>query len=72
MYLLVLYQKIVAPRLGAHCRFYPSCSEYAYQAISLRGATAGLFLAFKRLIRCNQLFKGGFDPVPEYVSRETI
>ena len=46
------------------CRFYPTCSEYARQAIERHGVVLGLFLGIKRIIRCNQFFKGGYDPLP--------
>ncbi|MBN2058524.1 MAG: membrane protein insertion efficiency factor YidD [Candidatus Saganbacteria bacterium] len=61
-FLLSLYKNINT--LPSPCRFYPSCSYYAEQAIDKHGALKGSFLALKRLIRCNQLFPGGFDPVP--------
>jgi hypothetical protein len=63
-YLLTLYQKMSFIK-QPHCRFYPSCSEYAKEALDKHGLLGGSFLALKRLLRCNQFFKGGFDPVPE-------
>jgi putative membrane protein insertion efficiency factor/ribonuclease P protein component len=72
IYLLSLYKKTVSPLLGEHCRYYPSCSEYTGQAIEKHGAGKGLLFGIKRLIKCNQFFPGGFDPVPESVSRGTI
>jgi putative membrane protein insertion efficiency factor len=60
-----MYQKHISPRLGPRCRFYPTCSAYAYNAIERFGVFWGGFLAFWRLLRCNPLFKGGYDPVPE-------
>lgn len=59
------YQKQVSPYKQRCCRFYPTCSAYAVEAVQKRGVFAGLFLAAKRLLRCNPLFKGGYDPVPE-------
>ena len=60
-----LYQFILAPGLPRNtCRFYPSCSHYAEQSVERYGLISGLFLASKRLIRCNQFFSGGYDPVP--------
>ena len=59
------YQRNISARKAACCRFYPTCSEYGLQAIELHGVVKGLFLAFFRILRCNPLFKGGYDPVPE-------
>ena len=61
--LIKLYQKIP---LSSHnsCRFYPTCSNYAIEAIEKYGFFKGWFLAIKRIIRCNPFSKGGFDPVP--------
>ncbi|MFA5839711.1 MAG: membrane protein insertion efficiency factor YidD [Candidatus Margulisiibacteriota bacterium] len=61
-YLLKRYQKLNL--FPFHCRYYPTCSCYADQAIERHGLAKGIFLALKRLIKCNQLFPGGFDPVP--------
>jgi putative membrane protein insertion efficiency factor len=62
-FLLSLYRKLTVYRLPT-CRYYPSCSHYAEEAIEVHGLLNGSFLALRRLIRCNQLFPGGFDPVP--------
>ncbi|MBM3152537.1 MAG: membrane protein insertion efficiency factor YidD [Chloroflexi bacterium] len=60
-----LYQKVVAPGLPANtCRFYPSCSHYGYQAIYKHGAARGALLATWRIVRCNPLNAGGYDPIP--------
>jgi len=56
-----IYQKFISPILGKNCRFYPSCSEYSYQAIKKYGATKGLILSFFRVLRCNPWNKGGID-----------
>jgi len=58
------YQRWISPMLGPHCRFTPSCSQYASEAIERYGAIKGSWLAFKRLLRCQPLCKGGHDPVP--------
>ena len=58
-----LYQRLVSPALGQRCRYYPSCSEYAVQAIQTYGILRGLILAGWRLLRCNPLSHGGLDPV---------
>ncbi|WP_372017612.1 membrane protein insertion efficiency factor YidD [Pseudoxanthomonas sp. 10H] len=58
------YKRFVSPLLGPRCRFVPSCSEYAMQAIALHGAGRGGWLAARRLARCHPLNPGGVDPVP--------
>ncbi len=62
--LLRAYKLGISPLLGQHCRFYPSCSEYAQQAIIAHGARRGSLLAGKRLIKCHPWHAGGHDPVP--------
>lgn len=60
-----LYQKFISPLLGqGKCRFYPTCSNYALESLQKYGAFKGSFLALKRILRCNPLCKGGYDPVP--------
>ncbi|HZR84812.1 MAG TPA: membrane protein insertion efficiency factor YidD [Candidatus Binatia bacterium] len=58
------YQLLVSPVLGPHCRFAPSCSEYAREAIARHGAARGSWLAVRRLTRCHPFHPGGHDPVP--------
>jgi uncharacterized protein len=60
-----LYQRLVSPLFGQRCRYYPSCSEYAAQAIQRFGILRGLVLAGWRLLRCNPWSNGGFDPVED-------
>lgn len=62
--LLRLYQILFRPLLGANCRFYPSCSDYAREAIERHGTLAGTWLAVKRIGRCHPYHPGGYDPVP--------
>jgi putative membrane protein insertion efficiency factor len=57
------YQRFISPLIGAHCRFYPSCSQYLIDAVRARGVLAGVALGALRLARCNPLFDGGYDPV---------
>ena len=59
------YQKKISPLFGPKCRYYPTCSQYAILAIERFGVIKGSFLAVSRLLRCNPLFPGGYDPVPE-------
>jgi uncharacterized protein len=58
------YQLVISPLLGPKCRFYPSCSHYAIEAIEIHGALPGTWLAIKRIGRCHPWNEGGFDPVP--------
>ena len=58
------YKRYISPLLGQNCRFYPSCSEYAMEAIRRHGHAKGALLAAKRLARCHPLSEGGHDPVP--------
>ncbi|MBS6942058.1 MAG: membrane protein insertion efficiency factor YidD [Clostridiales bacterium] len=62
--LIVFYQKQISPLHPGCCRFVPTCSEYAVEAIQTWGAVRGLGLALWRVLRCNPLCKGGYDPVP--------
>lgn len=59
------YQIFLGPFLGGGCRFSPSCSRYAYEAVERYGAIQGTWLAMKRLMRCRPFSPGGYDPVPE-------
>lgn len=58
------YQRCLSPLLGRHCRFEPSCSQYAIEALTAHGLIRGGALACWRLLRCQPLCRGGFDPVP--------
>ncbi len=64
MLLIYIYKKFISPMLPRACRFYPSCSEYAYGAIGEYGAPRGVLLAIKRLLRCHPFNPGGYDPIP--------
>jgi putative membrane protein insertion efficiency factor len=59
------YQRYLSPlKGGPTCRFYPSCSQYAYEAIAKYGALKGTYMAVRRVLRCHPLHPGGYDPVP--------
>lgn len=62
--LIKLYKKYISSGLSPACRFQPTCSQYAYTSVERFGALKGSWMALKRLLRCNPLFKGGYDPVP--------
>ena len=62
--LIRAYQYLLRPLLGANCRFYPSCSDYAQEALVRHGAAKGAWLATRRILRCHPYHPGGFDPVP--------
>lgn len=62
--LIRAYQLVLSPFLGARCKFYPSCSSYAEEAIKVHGLLEGLLLSSKRILRCHPLSEGGIDPVP--------
>jgi len=62
--LIHVYRYCLSPLLGPNCRFFPTCSDYAVQAIDKHGAGYGSWLALKRIARCHPWHPGGFDPVP--------
>lgn len=66
--LIRCYRYCLSPLLGSNCRFYPSCSEYAREAIELHGACRGSYLALRRILRCHPFHPGGYDPVPQKLS----
>ena len=61
---IFLYQRFISPMLGKNCRFTPTCSQYAVEAIRKYGPFKGLFLAIKRILRCHPWGGSGYDPVP--------
>jgi len=71
LFLIRAYQLTLSPLLGQHCRFTPSCSQYAAEAIRVHGAARGSWLALKRIGRCHPFCAGGFDPVPPRRSDQT-
>ncbi len=65
---IIFYQRFISPMVnqvfGIHCRYYPSCSSYAYSVIKEWGVIKGSYLAMKRFLKCNPFFNGGYDPPP--------
>jgi putative membrane protein insertion efficiency factor len=61
---IIAYRRWVSPVMPARCRFYPSCSAYALEAVETHGALRGVYLAARRLLRCHPFHPGGYDPVP--------
>jgi putative membrane protein insertion efficiency factor len=62
--LIRFYQNAVSPHFPASCRYVPSCSSYAYEAVRKYGAFRGMVLSIKRILRCHPFHAGGYDPVP--------
>lgn len=63
--LIQIYQKLVSPRFGPNCRFQPTCSGYALEAVRRHGVLRGGWLAMRRIGKCHPLHPGGYDPVPD-------
>lgn len=66
------YRIAISPLLAPHCRFYPSCSAYAEEALRRHGTVKGMYLAIHRLLRCHSWAEGGVDPVPELFSLRRV
>ena len=63
LFILFVYRYFISPVLGCNCRFYPTCSQYAIDAIKTHGLLLGCWLALKRISKCHPWHKGGYDPV---------
>jgi putative membrane protein insertion efficiency factor len=72
MFLIGGYRRFISPMTGPHCRFVPSCSAYALEAVRRHGALRGSWLAVRRLARCHPFHPGGIDPVPPVASRRRL
>lgn len=68
MFFIRCYRVCLSPLLGSNCRFYPSCSQYAQEALEQYGALRGSYLALRRVLRCHPFHAGGYDPVPKKLS----
>ena len=64
LWMIRFYRKVISPARPPCCRFIPTCSAYALEAIEKYGALKGGWMAFRRILRCNPFHKGGYDPVP--------
>jgi len=60
-----IYQRLISPFIGASCRYLPSCSDYAIEAIDKFGIIRGTMLSIKRILKCNPLGSSGYDPIPD-------
>ncbi len=69
IFLIKCYRYFISPLMGNNCRFQPTCSSYAIEAIETHGAIKGSYLAIRRLLRCHPFNPGGYDPVPDNHSK---
>ena len=65
LFIIKFYQFFISPWLGRNCRYAPTCSDYAKEALHTHGALKGLFLGTRRILRCHPFTDGGYDPVPK-------
>ena len=65
LFLINFYQHYISPLYPPRCRFFPSCSSYAKEALEVHGTAKGVFLSIKRILRCHPFCRGGYDPVPQ-------
>lgn len=72
IFFIKIYKKIISPIKKPCCRFYPTCSQYALDAIRIHGALKGSYLSIKRILRCNPFCPGGADPVPPKITVKNL
>ena len=72
MLLIRGYQRWISPLLGSNCRYYPTCSAYALEAVQHHGAIRGGWLGLRRIARCHPFREGGYDPVPRVPSQGSV
>ncbi|MDO9535705.1 MAG: membrane protein insertion efficiency factor YidD [Bacillota bacterium] len=65
LFFIMIYRSVISPLILPRCRFYPSCSQYCYDAVEQCGVVKGLFFSIKRILRCHPFNPGGYDPVPK-------
>lgn len=65
IFLIKCYRLLISPLFGQSCRFHPSCSEYAMEAVETHGPLRGVWLSLRRILRCHPFNAGGYDPVPK-------
>lgn len=70
IFFIKIYKKFLSPLLISGCRYTPTCSQYAVEALQKHGAVKGGFMALKRILKCNHFSKGGFDPVTDNIKGE--
>jgi len=63
VFVIRVYQRVISPIFGQHCRFHPSCSQYMIEAVTMKGPVVGIWMGARRILRCHPFNPGGYDPV---------